>query len=60
MSDLEKDALARDHKFLVRLILTLVVGVLASIFIFAHLTSDRSTGCAVEAFEGVTERPPSE
>ncbi len=60
MGDLEKDALRRDHKFLVRLVLVLILGTLVSVFIFAHLTSDRSTGCAVDAFEGVTGGPPSE
>jgi len=60
MSDLEKDALKRDNKFLVRLILALVLGAFAGLFIFAQLTSDRSQGCAADAFEGVTETPPSE
>ena len=60
MSDLEKDALKRDHGFLVRLVIALVIGVVASLFLFGQLTSDRTTGCATDAFQDVTQGAPSE
>lgn len=60
MGDLEDDALKRDSRFLVRLILVLTVGTLAGLWVFAAMTGERVAGCAAQAFGGVTQTPPSE
>ncbi|MBX3276171.1 MAG: hypothetical protein KF729_38315 [Sandaracinaceae bacterium] len=60
MADLERDAFRRDRRFLWRLVLVLVVGVLAGVWMYAQLTGERVAGCAAEAFGGVTAAPPSE
>ncbi|MCB9597352.1 MAG: hypothetical protein H6719_31800 [Sandaracinaceae bacterium] len=60
MADLEKDAFKRDGRFLWRLVLVLVVGTLAGVWMFAELTGERVAGCAANAFGGVTTAPASE
>lgn len=54
MADLEKIALQRDRRFLVRLVLALLVGTLAGLFLFARLTSQELSGCAARNFNTVT------
>ncbi len=60
VADLERDAFKRDSRFLVRLILILIVGTLAGVWMFAQLTGEQVAGCAAQAFGGVTETAPSE
>lgn len=61
MSDLEEQALRKDRRFLVRLVLVLIAGAIAGVWMFAMMTSDRAKGCAADAVGGgVTEAPPSE
>jgi hypothetical protein len=45
MADLEKLAIQRDRRYLVRLVLALVAGVFASIFVFQWLTGEDVSGC---------------
>ncbi len=60
MADLEEQALRKDRRFLVRLVLVLVVGGIAGLWMFSAMTSDRAKGCATEAVGGVADRPRSE
>ncbi|MEZ4335883.1 MAG: hypothetical protein R3B82_04585 [Sandaracinaceae bacterium] len=60
MADLERDAFQRDRRFLYRLILVLVIGTAAGVWMYAELTGERVAGCAANAFGGVTETPGSE
>ena len=60
VADLEQDAFKRDSRFLWRLVLVLIVGTLAGLWMFAELTGERVAGCAARAFGGVTEAAPSE
>jgi hypothetical protein len=52
--DLEEQAFKRDRRFLLRLVLVLVVGVIGGLFVFGWLTGDEVAGCAAESFGGVT------
>ena len=54
MADLEEHAFKRDKRFLVRLVLFLIIGALAGIWVAAKLTSAGTAGCAANAFGGVT------
>lgn len=60
MADLEEQALRKDRRFLVRLILVLVVGAAAGLWMFSAMTSDRTRGCAADAVGGVATPPRSE
>ncbi|MCA9685928.1 MAG: hypothetical protein KC457_27395 [Myxococcales bacterium] len=60
MADLERDAFQRDRRFLLRLILVLIIGTAAGVWMFFQLTGERVAGCAANAFGGVTETPGSE
>ena len=53
MADLEKMAIKRDRGYLIRLIVSLALGVVASVFIYAGLTGTTARGCATEAITGV-------
>jgi hypothetical protein len=52
MTDLEEHALRRDRRFLGRLISSLLLALLAGLFLFARLTSESTRGCAAEALTG--------
>ena len=58
MADLEKMAIKRDRGYLVRLIVSLALGVMASVFIYAGLTGSTVRSCAFDAIAG--EQPPTE
>jgi hypothetical protein len=45
MADLEKLAIQRDRRYLVRLVLALVLGLFASVFVFQWLTGADVSGC---------------
>lgn len=60
MADLEQDTFRRDNRFIVRLVLVLIVGTLAGLWMFAELTGERVAGCAANTFGGVTQQPASE
>ena len=49
MVDLEKLAIRRDRGYLVRLILGLAFGVVASVFVFNWLTGARVTSCVAQS-----------
>ena len=52
MADLEEHAFKRDRRFVVRLVTTLLLGVVAGLFLFAQLTSKRTSGCAADTMLG--------
>jgi hypothetical protein len=52
MADLDRYAIQRDRRFLVRLLLLLVVGAIVGIVVFAKLTSDESMSCVARTMEG--------
>ncbi|MDH5673256.1 MAG: hypothetical protein OEZ06_13970 [Myxococcales bacterium] len=55
MADLEKMALKRDRGYLVRLVLMLAVGLLASTFVWEGLTGERTGSCLANAFLGAPD-----
>jgi hypothetical protein len=57
MADLEEHAFKRDKRFIVRLLLTLCVAVLAGTFIAGRLTSQGTASCAADAALGTGEAP---
>jgi hypothetical protein len=52
VADLEELAVRRDRGYLVRLILFLVLGIVASVFIWKGLTGHGTTSCVANAFLG--------
>ncbi len=58
VSDLEEQALKKDRRFLVRLVLVLIAGAFAGLWIIGMMTSDRAKGCAAEAVGGEVTAPP--
>ena len=54
MADLEQHAFKRDRRFIVRLVLFLIIGAIAGVWVAAQLTSAGTAGCAVRAGGGVT------
>lgn len=57
MADLEEDALKRDHGFVIKLIIVLVVGFAGGAFVMAGLTGEGFGNWAAESFGGVTAPP---
>lgn len=57
MADLEKHAIKRDKRFVVRLVLFLVIGLFVGILLFAEMTSEEVGGCAAGVFSGATGQP---
>jgi hypothetical protein len=57
VADLEEHAIRRDRRFLVRLGVLLLLGALASLWVFGKLTSDETGGCAATLFGGVEPKP---
>jgi len=57
MADLEEHAFKRDKRFIVRLVLFMVLGILAALWVAAKLTSAGTAGCAASFFGGVAETP---
>jgi hypothetical protein len=59
MVDLEKLAIQRDRGYLVRLVLALIVGLLASAFVFRWLTGGDVSGCVASnvGSESSSEKP---
>jgi hypothetical protein len=49
MADLEERAIKRDGRFLLRLILLLCMGLVASAFVFLTVTGERTSGCIADA-----------
>jgi hypothetical protein len=52
MADLEEHAFKRDKRFIVRLVVTLALAIVAGVFIGGRLTSKGTAGCAADAIEG--------
>jgi len=59
-ADLEELALRRDRRFLIRLVLVLIVGIGAGLWVFRGLTGERFAGCAAQSFGGVAGQDASE
>ena len=59
VADLEDLALKRDRGYLVRLIAMLLLGVVASIFVWRGLTGETTSGCIATAFLGQDAAPPA-
>jgi hypothetical protein len=57
MADLEKHAIKRDKRFLVRLVVLLAIATLVGMFIFSKLTSSDFGSCLAGGFGSVTEPP---
>ena len=58
MADLEDHAFKRDRGFLVRLVLSLTVGILFGAVVYNQLTSQRTSNCAVNLLlSGETAAP---
>lgn len=56
MADLEELALKRDRGYLVRLIVSLILGAGAATIVWQGMTSDSTSGCLAGAFLG--QAPP--
>lgn len=52
MTDLEELAIRRDRGYLVRLVLVLLLGIGACVFIMQWLTGSHTVGCVASAFLG--------
>jgi hypothetical protein len=52
MADLEQHALRRDRRFVVRLILALALAFIGGLYVYGHLTSSRTAGCASDLMLG--------
>lgn len=50
MADLEKHAIKRDKRFIVRLVLMLAIALLAGLFIYGKMTSEDFANCAAGGF----------
>ena len=57
MADLEQLAVKRDRGYLLRLVLMLLLGLGASVFLWQGLTGDRVGGCLANAFLGQEPAP---
>lgn len=51
MADLEKHAIKRDKRFIVRLLLVITIALLAGLFIFGKMTSSDFANCAAGSFD---------
>lgn len=54
MADLEKHAIKRDKRFIVRLVLLVGIAFLAGLFIYGKMTSDDFANCAAGSFGAAT------
>lgn len=52
MADLEEHAFKRDKRFIVRLVLTLALATVFGLYIYEHMTSRRTAGCAADMIGG--------
>jgi hypothetical protein len=59
VADLEQLAVKRDRAYLVRLLVSLALGIGASVFIWQGLTGDHVTGCLANAFLGQDKASPT-
>lgn len=50
MADLEKHAIQRDKRFLVRLVLLMLIGAAAGALLFVKMTSPEVGTCAANSF----------
>jgi hypothetical protein len=57
MADLEELALRRDRGYLVRLVLSMLVGLGFSVFIYGWLTGSGVRGCLAESLGGEANKP---
>jgi len=57
MADLEEHAFRRDKRFVVRLVLTLAVGFMGGMFVYAKLTSRGTADCAANAVQPPEKAP---
>ena len=59
MADLEKHAIKRDKRFLVRLIVLLAIGTTAGVLLFIKMTSLETATCAAGAFGAAAGDEPA-
>jgi hypothetical protein len=59
MADLEELALRRDRGYLVRLVLLLIAGLVASVLMYGWLTGSSVTGCVAGALGGNAPQTPT-
>jgi hypothetical protein len=57
MADLEQHAFKRDKRFIVRLLRTLGLALIFGLYVYSHLTSRRTAGCAAESTVGGETKP---
>jgi hypothetical protein len=57
VADLEELAIKRDRGYLVRLLVSLALGIAASVFIWRGLTGHGTTSCVAGAFLGQPTEP---
>jgi hypothetical protein len=48
MADLEEHAFKRDKRFIIRLVLTLALATVFGLYVYEHMTSRRTAGCAAD------------
>ena len=54
VADLEKHAIKRDKRFILRLFLLLAIAALGGLFIYGKMTSDEFANCAAGSFGAAT------
>jgi hypothetical protein len=59
VADLEQLAVKRDRGYLVRLIVSLALGIGVSVFLWQGLTGDHVTGCLANTFLGQDNASPA-
>jgi hypothetical protein len=60
VADIEVEALKKDRRFLVRLVLVMIVGIALGLWVFTKMTSNETQGCAADAVTGVADDGRSE
>ncbi len=55
MADLEEHAFKRDRRFIVRIVTTLSLAIVAGLLVWGQLTSRRTAGCAAGAMLGAPD-----
>jgi hypothetical protein len=58
MADLERYAVRRDRRFLVRLVALIVAGAVVGLVLYGQLTSDSSVACLARTFENTPAPVP--
>ena len=59
MADLEELAIKRDRGYLVRLVLSLAVGIVVCVFLFRSLTGEATSSCVASSLFGAEPATPA-